>query len=430
MVTRRGFWMIFTSLFLVVVALVHRNGFLGLLGGTCLVWALWELGVFLLRAKWAARQLTVERFFNGQPAGRQALWAGKRIAMTLRVSCKTPLGLNVVAITDSPPTMGHMTDPEPFIGPCLPGMPLEQHTEYRSLGSGRTRFEGFTVELADPQGMFYHRFFLHQPLEVLMLPQLMIAKGEMTTVKRHNQLLQHGQHRHRQTGSGMELLDLRDYLPGDPPKTIAWKISARRDRLVTKEYESEVPIRCQVFVDVSPSVRIGPAGRTAWDHLVQVASGFGRQLLDLNDPLGLWLFDHESTKIVEPRGGMRHWVRINRELAEAGSKPIPPVPCPPERLIYPLAQLCRRSYRPLLNKSINRPGPWYYFLPLVGRPIFSMSWYALAFLLIFVALAGGALLALQINPESVRQYLPTAIGLWCNGFYRFQVWDILVLDSL
>ena len=31
--------------------------------------------------------------------------------------------------------------------------------------------------------------------------------------------------------SGSELLDLRDYIPGDAPKMIAWKASARRDRL-------------------------------------------------------------------------------------------------------------------------------------------------------------------------------------------------------
>ena len=40
-------------------------------------------------------------------------------------------------------------------------------------------------------------------------------------------------------------------MPGDPPRTIAWKVSARRDRLITKEFESEVPVRCTLFLDTS-----------------------------------------------------------------------------------------------------------------------------------------------------------------------------------
>ena len=64
-----------------------------------------------------------------------------------------------------------------------------------------------------------------------------------------------GVHRLKRPGGGSELLDLRDYMPGDPPKMIAWKPSARKDKLFTKEFESEVPVRCTLFVDASESTR-------------------------------------------------------------------------------------------------------------------------------------------------------------------------------
>jgi uncharacterized protein (DUF58 family) len=38
---------------------------------------------------------------------------------------------------------------------------------------------------------------------------------------------------------------------------IAWKPSARRDRLITKEYESDVPVRCVLFLDASNGARVG-----------------------------------------------------------------------------------------------------------------------------------------------------------------------------
>src|SRR5207237_1946828 len=116
------------------------------------------------------------------------------------------------------------------------------------------------------------------------LPPLADAEGHRPTVKRYNLLPSPGQHRHLRPGSGSELLDLRDYLVGDPPKTIAWKISARRDRLITKEFESEVPVRCTLFVDASNSVRVpslpgegegggAPRPSRALDRLVELAAG-------------------------------------------------------------------------------------------------------------------------------------------------------------
>ena len=92
----------------------------------------------------------------------------------------------------------------------------------------------------------------------------------MAVTKQRNQQLPPGVHRLRSGGSGSELLDLRDYRTGDPPKTIAWKVSARRDRLITKVFENEVPIRCTLFVDVSSSVRVPTKQGTALQLFLQI----------------------------------------------------------------------------------------------------------------------------------------------------------------
>ena len=135
--------------------------------------------------------------------------------------------------------------------------------------------------------------------------------GQPASKKRHNQLMPPGIHRFRRPGSGSELLDLRDYLPGDPPKTIAWKVSARRDRLITKEFESEVPVRCTLFVDTSNSVRVpGRADgtedgsprpyRKALDRLVDLAAGILQASASIRDLTGLCLFDEQGVTSVRP----------------------------------------------------------------------------------------------------------------------------------
>src|SRR5437868_690293 len=120
--------------------------------------------------------------------------------------------------------------------------------------------------------VFSRRTFLRGPLEYLVLPPLTDAEGRQRADKRFSTLPPPGIHRFRRPGTGSELLDLRDYRPGDPPKMIAWKPSARRDRLITKEYESDVPVRCVLFLDTSESMRLGPPGNTGLTRMASVAS--------------------------------------------------------------------------------------------------------------------------------------------------------------
>src|SRR5439155_4713729 len=136
--------------------------------------------------------------------------------------------------------------------------------------------------------------FLRDGTEYRVLPPLADASGHAPTVKRHNLLPPPGVHRLHRAGTGSELLDLRDYLPGDPPKTIAWKASARRDRLITKEFESEVPLRCTLFLDTSQSVRRGGPGNNALTRLAEVAACVAQANAAARDLTGLCIFDESG----------------------------------------------------------------------------------------------------------------------------------------
>src|SRR5262249_1814115 len=152
---------------------------------------------------------------------------------------------------------------------------------------GLARFEGLKLQTADLQGFFYRAAFVSAPMELLVLPRLADSEGRPATTKRFNLLPPPGVHRLRQAGTGSELLDLRDSLPGDPPRTIAWKVSARRDRLITKEFESEVPVRCTLFVDTSSSVLVPALEGKAVHRLVDIAAGVIQAGSAIRDLTGL-----------------------------------------------------------------------------------------------------------------------------------------------
>ena len=135
---------------------------------------------------------------------------------------------------------------------------------------------------------------------------------------------------------------------------IAWKPSARRDKLITKEFETEVPIRCTLFVDASQSVRLGPPGKNALARLVQIAASAAQAALANRDNVGLALFDERSIALVRPARGKRHLIDLLRRLGEVGRLPPAAGQTDMESLLqlaYPFAQ---EVYPELMDPGLNR----------------------------------------------------------------------------
>ena len=65
---------------------------------------------------------------------------------------------------------------------------------------------------------------------------------------------------------------------------------------MTKEFESEVPVRCTLFVDASESTRLG-AKRTKITRLANLAAGVAEAAVADRDHAGLVVFDeHDSPR--------------------------------------------------------------------------------------------------------------------------------------
>src|SRR5215204_497907 len=63
-----------------------------------------------------------------------------------------------------------------------------------------------------------------------------------------------GLHRSPRKGFSVEFAEYRPYLPGDDLRFIDWKIAARSDRWVIRQYEEETNLRASVVLDVSRSM--------------------------------------------------------------------------------------------------------------------------------------------------------------------------------
>jgi uncharacterized protein (DUF58 family) len=269
------------------------------------------------------------------------------------------LVLPFAAVADRVPFAAVLAEGEPQAsGRLARGRPLLLRYRIRPPAPGRVRFEGLRLRLADLQGLFYFETFVPAAVEYRILPVLADAGGRPATHKRHNLLPPPGIHRLRRPGSGSELLDLRDYMPGDPPKTIAWKVSARRDRLVTKEFESEVPVRSTLFVDTSNSVRVGARGCNALARLVEIAAAVTQANTGKRDLTGLCLFDEEHVQIIRPARTPRHLVEVLHGLADTAGL-VPTTGQADVRDLVPLAHaFAEEVYPQLLRADVNNSPFW------------------------------------------------------------------------
>jgi uncharacterized protein (DUF58 family) len=359
MLTSRGFWFLLFNLVMLGTGSRIQNSTLGALALTLLLWFFWEWLIFSLRVHGLASRLRMVRQVRDGRGPVDSLWAGQtfQVQVQLRLSALFPLPY--VKMTDRLPFgIDEVRGDSERDGLVAADQPLEVHYHFRCPSPGWVRFEGVGVQLADLQGFFYYRKFIARPRQYRVLPPLAHVRGHGPAVKRHNMLPLLGVHRHRRPGSGSELLDLRDYLPGDPPKTIAWKASARRDRLMTKEFESEVPVRCTLFVDTSRSVRVGPPGKNALARLVEISASVAQASAAARDLTGLCLFDEKEAQWIRPARGASHLIQMFNLLADAAGKS----PTTGEVAIRPLLRmaygLALELYPDLMRKEVNH-SPWW-----------------------------------------------------------------------
>jgi uncharacterized protein (DUF58 family) len=410
--TARGWWLLLVVFLTLALGLFTRHAALPLLGLTLLLWFLGQWAGFAVRSRLVTQCLSIEREVRDERGPVDTLWAGQTYEVRVRLRLDHSLGLPHVAFADWVPLgveliNGHFTGD----GPLAEDRPLEVAYRIRCPNvMAPVRFEGGRVQVADLQGFFFHAQFVPGVVLYRVLPVLADSRGRAAGSKRHNLLPPPGVHRLRRPGSGSELLDLRDYLPGDPPKTIAWKVSARRDRLITKEFESEVPLRCTLFVDTSNSVRVGPTGASALGRLLHVSAAVAQANAAARDLTGLCLFDEHSTDVLRPARGARHLATVLSRLAGAASL-APSTPHAPVASLLPLAHaFAQEVYPHLLRREVNRVPfwlPWLWPLPAEaarqltpGRRVYWwLSWLLslvpLAFLLVLLGYAVDAAFSTQ-----------------------------------
>lgn len=374
MLSKRGWWLFVVILALLGLGVVAEASTVTLLALTLLLWFLWHWLVFAIGVRRLPKLVSIDRQLADERGSVQTLWARLPAKVHVALHLRGRLSLPFVSMIDRLPALARIRQGDSFAdGPLTGAKCLQTSYVIECPAPGRLRFEGVKLRVADLHGFFAHQTFVRSVNMYRVLPPLADARGHIPALKRHNLIPLMGNHPFRRPGSGSELLDLRDYLPGDPPKMIAWKASARRDRLMTKEFESEVPVRCTLFVDCSNSVRVGAVGQNAVARLIEIASAVTQASAAARDLTGLCLFEEDGVRsLVRPARGAPHLLRLTNSLADAADLQPQADKVPLARLLPLAFGALQDLYPEFLELEINSwpiwlpfwsPQPWYTMPP-------------------------------------------------------------------
>ena len=115
-------------------------------------------------------------------------------------------------------------------------------------------------------------------------------------------------------GRGMEFSEVREYTFGDDVRQIDWNVTARSSIPYIKVFEEEREQTLMLCVDISPSGFFGSRSQTKMELAIEICAVMAFSAIKNGDKVGLVLFSEKIEKVVPPKKGRTHVLRLIREL--------------------------------------------------------------------------------------------------------------------
>jgi uncharacterized protein (DUF58 family) len=115
-------------------------------------------------------------------------------------------------------------------------------------------------------------------------------------------------------GRGMTFSEVRPYQYGDDIRQIDWNVTARTGDPYIKIFEEEREQTLILMLDISSSGKFGSIDQRKIDLATEMSAVLAFSAIKNNDKVGLILFSDQIEKVVYPRKGKSHVLRLIREI--------------------------------------------------------------------------------------------------------------------
>ncbi len=191
------------------------------------------------------------------------------------------------------------------------------------LHRGRETGGWLAVRSRGPMGLAHRQERIDLPWTVTVYPSLPASrlKASIAEAARSREA---GLRARRRLGEGRQFESLREWVPGDDTRHIDWKATARRRKVITRQFEEERRQQVLLVLDTGRLLTAEIAGEARVEYVVRAALWLAFAANHHDDNVGIMVFSDVIHHYVAPQRGRRGLQQVLDVLAVVQPKLVEP----------------------------------------------------------------------------------------------------------
>ena len=232
-----------------------------------------------------------------------------QVELTLFNQSETPSSFEIV---DSPPVV-FTGSAKLIVIRMAPKQEVKQTYTLKSFQRGSFSFGAVFYRITGPLGLIQRQAKIDLPQPVMVLPD-MTGEGSRDLQLALAGAMQTGRRQSPRRGEGREFESLREHQRDDDFRHIDWKATAKRGKLISRQYETERDQRLMILLDTGRlmSPRIGSYRKL--DYAINASVHLAQIALHKGDLVGYAIFNDELRAFAEPKKGQAQMSHLVQNL--------------------------------------------------------------------------------------------------------------------
>lgn len=226
-------------------------------------------------------------------------------------------------VRDEPPDAFVVAGPRIHHG--VAGGPQKWQATYqvRPLRRGDYQFGNLNLRWQGPLGLVVRQAAVPASQSVKVYPNLYEVR-RYDLLLRQNRLQELGVRHTRLYGQGTEFERLREYQPDDDFRRINWKATARRQRPVTVEYQTERSQNIMAVLDIGRMMQSPVRDMAKLDYTINAVLLLAYVAAGMGDKIGLMTFADRVESFIAPHQGKGQFYKMLELLYAIAPQPVEP----------------------------------------------------------------------------------------------------------
>ncbi len=221
----------------------------------------------------------------------------------------------------------------------------------RPVHRGRGSGGGLNLRILGPWGLVWRQARKDLPWQPVVYPNL-VGASLRTLPTQAQRRREAGFRSVRRIGEGRMFESLKEWVPGEDTRTIDWKATARRGKVMARQYEDERRQQVLLVIDAGRMLTADIDGRPRLESVVEAALHLAHSAVEHDDNIGLMVFADEVQQFLAPARGRRALRAVLDALATVEGRLVEPDY--PAAFAYLAARNRKRALTVLFTDVIDR----------------------------------------------------------------------------